>query len=94
MVQAVVMGITAITIAFFYSWKLTLLILAFAPLLLFAGAAHMKVFTNFAAQENENLIDASAIATEAIMNVRTVASLGKESYFIEKYAAKLEEPYK
>ena len=94
MIQTLVMGVTAITIAFYYSWKLTLLIVGFAPLLLFAGAAHMKVFTNFAAEESDNLIDASAIATEAIMNIRTVASIGKEDYFLEKYEEKLREPYK
>ena len=94
MIQTIVMGITALTIAFYYSWKLTLLILGFGPLLIFAGAAHMKVFTNFAADESANLIDASAIATEAIMNVRTVASIGKEKYFLTKYKEKLNGPYR
>ncbi|XP_066928852.1 ATP-dependent translocase ABCB1-like isoform X2 [Clytia hemisphaerica] len=94
MIQTIVMGITALTIAFYYSWKLTLLILGFGPLLIFAGAAHMKVFTNFAADESSNLIDASAIATEAIMNIRTVASIGKEKYFLAKYEEKLDEPFK
>lgn len=94
MIQSIVMGITALTIAFYYSWKLTLLIIGFGPLLLFSGAAHMKVFTNFADEQSANLIDASAIATEAIMNIRTVASIGKEEYFVEKYKQRLLEPYK
>lgn len=94
MIQTIVMGLTAITIAFYYSWKLTLLIVGFAPLLLFAGAAHMKMFSNFAAEESENIIDASAVATEAIMNIRTVASIGKEQFFIDKYTNKLQASYK
>lgn len=90
MIQTLVMGITAITIAFYYSWKLTQLIVGFAHLLLFAGTVHMKVFT----KESDNLIDTSAIATEVIMNIRTVASIGKEDFFGAKYEEKLLEPYK
>ena len=94
MIQVVVMGLTALGIAFYYSWQLTLLIMAFVPLLLIAGSAHMKVFISFAAEEGKNLIEASATASQAIMNIRTVASLGKEPYFIAKYGEHLGIPYR
>lgn len=94
MIQVVVMLLLALGIAFAYSWKLTLVIIAFAPFLLFAGAAHTKIFTSFAAEEGKRLIHASALANQAIMNIRTVATIGRESYFIEKYAELIEQPYR
>ena len=84
----------ALGIAFYYSWKLTLVICGFAPFLLFAGAAQTKILSNFAAEEGKRLIQASALANQAIMNVRTVATLGKENYFVEKYMEIIELPYK
>lgn len=88
------MGVTAIGVAMYFSWKLTLLILAFVPFLAIGGAAHMKVFTNFAEEEGARLLSASALATQAIMNIRTVASLGKERYFIDTYRGLLDKPYR
>ena len=94
MLQVVVMGLTVVVVAFYFSWKLTLLIFAFVPFLLFAGAAHMKIFTSFAAEEGKTLIEASATASQAIMNIRTVATLGKESYFVTQYEELLAGPYR
>lgn len=88
------MGVTAVGVAMYFSWKLTLLILAFVPFLAIGGAAHMKVFTNFAEEEGKRLLSASALATQAIMNIRTVASLGKEKYFIDTYKGLLDKPYR
>ena len=36
-IQAVVMGLSSFILAFIYSWKLTLLVLAFVPFMLMAG---------------------------------------------------------
>ena len=94
MVQVVVMGLTALGIAFYYSWKLTLLIVGFVPLLAFAGGVHIKIFTGFALAEGKKLIDASETAAQAIMNVRTVASLGKEEHFIKTFNDHLMAPYR
>ncbi|XP_057304790.1 ATP-dependent translocase ABCB1-like isoform X3 [Hydractinia symbiolongicarpus] len=94
MIQVVFMLLLALGVAFGYSWKLTLVIIAFAPFLLFAGAAHTKIFTSFAAEEGKRLIHASALANQAIMNIRTVATIGRESYFIEKYTELIEQPYR
>ena len=42
----VVIAISALTVGFWYSWKLTLTILAFVPLIGLAGAWQTKVFGN------------------------------------------------
>lgn len=93
LVQVGVMGLTALVIAFVYQWKLTLLIFAFVPFLMAAGGMHTKMMTSFAQEENEKLVAAGAVATESIMNIRTVVSLGKEEFFWKKYLALLDAPY-
>ena len=85
---------TSLGIAFYYSWKLTLVIMGFAPFLMFAGSVNMKIFKNFAAEEAKKLTDASDVANQAIMNIRTVASLGKEQYFIDKFTELIHKPYR
>ena len=55
------MGITALLIAFIYQWKLTLLIFAFVPFLMVAGAMHTKMMTSFAQEENDKLVEAGAV---------------------------------
>ncbi|XP_047125214.1 ATP-dependent translocase ABCB1 isoform X2 [Hydra vulgaris] len=92
--QSIFMGVTSLAVSFYFSWKLTLLLLAFAPILLIAGAAHMKIFSNFALEQGKHLVDACASAQEAIMNIRTVASLGKEVYFIDDFVKKLSGPFR
>ena len=84
-VQIFVMAVGSLILAFYYSWKLTLLVLAFTPLLVIAGTAQTKFFTNFAVGEGKRFVDANALANEAIMNVRTVACLGKETFFINRF---------
>lgn len=83
--QVLVMGLSSLIIAFVYSWQLSLVILAFVPLIAFAGAVQTKLNTSFAADSQKLLSEAGSLATEAIMQIRTVASLGKEDYFYNKY---------
>lgn len=85
---------TAIVIAFIYGWKLTLVIFAFLPIIAVAGMLEMKMLTGVAGQNKEALEDAGKVATEAIENIRTVASLSKEPRFLKLYVADLEVPYK
>nr|CAB3219617.1 multidrug resistance protein 1A-like [Phallusia mammillata] len=83
----------ALGIAFGYSWQLTLLTLGFVPLMAVAGMLQMKVFTGQASAESKAFEDAGQIATEATLNIRTVASLTKEPTFEEKYRTAMTLPY-
>ncbi|KAL3285372.1 hypothetical protein HHI36_019479 [Cryptolaemus montrouzieri] len=73
----------------FFSWKLGLLITAFMPFMLLA------IFLQGRLQRTENLSNlksmekSTQIAIEAISNVRTVASLGAEDLFHEKFLKEL-----
>ncbi|XP_059608889.1 ATP-dependent translocase ABCB1 isoform X1 [Phlebotomus argentipes] len=80
----------AIGIAMFYEWRLGLVALAFAPLLVIGSYLEMKFM------EQENMGNAKALqkstklAVEVVSNIRTVVSLGRESMFHKKYVELLE----
>ncbi|CAD5117028.1 DgyrCDS5857 [Dimorphilus gyrociliatus] len=76
---------TGLVIAFIYSWKLTLGILAFIPFIIMAGALQMKMMGGQAGTNQKSLEDAGKIAVESIENMRTVAQLTKEKAFSKLY---------
>ncbi|XP_071802901.1 ATP-dependent translocase ABCB1-like isoform X2 [Asterias amurensis] len=85
---------TAIVISFIYGWQLTLLVLAFLPFIAIAGAIEWQLVQSSEAQDKEALEASGKVATEAIENIRTVASLTREETFQSKYLSLLEGPYR
>ncbi|KAK6172116.1 hypothetical protein SNE40_018066 [Patella caerulea] len=92
--QNVAAMLTAIIIAFIYGWKLTLVILAFVPFIMLAGAIQMKVLAGVAGKNKEALEGAGKVAVEAIESIRTVVSLSLELVFHKLYVNQLLKPYK
>ncbi|XP_056323764.1 bile salt export pump [Danio aesculapii] len=83
----------AIIISFYFSWKLTLVILCFLPFLALSGGFQAKMLTGFAKQDKEAMETAGQISGEALNNIRTIAGLGKERNFVEMFETQLEAPY-
>ncbi|KAM8924525.1 bile salt export pump-like [Pelodytes ibericus] len=84
----------SLIIAFYFSWKLSLVVLCFLPLIGLSGVFQDKMLTGFANQDKEELEEAGKVSSEAISNIRTVAGLGKEKMFVELYEKQLEMPYR
>ncbi|KAM6260581.1 bile salt export pump isoform 3-T3 [Spheniscus humboldti] len=84
----------AIIIAFYFSWKLSLVILCFLPFLALSGAVQAKMLTGFASQDKKALEATGRISSEALSNIRTVAGIGKEKMFIDNFEKHQDMPYK
>lgn len=74
-----------IVIAFVYSWAITLLILAFLPLMIIGNVFQVKLMTGLTSKDQSILEEAGRVSNEAIGNIRTVVMLNKEPYFIKRY---------
>ncbi|XP_037542359.1 bile salt export pump [Nematolebias whitei] len=81
-------------IAFYFSWKLTLVIMCFLPLIGLSGVFQAKMLTGFANEDKKAMEAAGRVSSEALTNIRTIAGLAKESSFVETYEQKLELPYR
>jgi len=92
--QNVVTLIAALVIAFINGWKLTLVLLALSPLIIFSNAAHMMAMKGLTAKSQDANAKANQIAVEAVGNIRTVASFASEIKIHERYVAELHGPMK
>ncbi|KAM4697413.1 bile salt export pump-like [Rhinophrynus dorsalis] len=84
----------AIIIAFYFSWKLSLVIMCFLPFLALSGALQARMLTGFANQDKHAMEAAGRISSEALGNIRTIAGIAKEKMFVDLYEEQLEAPYR
>ncbi|KAL1918563.1 uncharacterized protein VTP21DRAFT_3223 [Calcarisporiella thermophila] len=76
--------------AFVFSWRLTLVLLAFMPLLAISGFLLNKILTRGTSAEQDAYSGAGAVLEQAVSGIRTVASFSMQSRFIKQYEKKLE----
>jgi ATP-binding cassette, subfamily B (MDR/TAP), member 1 len=86
--------ISAIVIALVTGWKLALVMMALMPLIAIAGAAIAKVLTSGAVVLSKGYSDANVASSQAITNIRTIASFQAEETSFEKYRELLDYPRK
>ncbi|XP_048754275.2 phosphatidylcholine translocator ABCB4-like isoform X2 [Ostrea edulis] len=86
--------ITALIVAFIFSWKLTLVILAFMPLMVAVGTVQSRLVAGFAKGDKKAMEEAGKVCTETIDNVRTVVSLTREKTFVDEYSGHVDSIYR
>ncbi|CAF3338444.1 unnamed protein product [Rotaria socialis] len=88
--------IFTLVVALMAGWKLTLVVLCFTPLLIFSGylqgqtqskAGQSKTAKSFAEEGGR-------YAVEAIQDIRTVATLNQEKFFIQRYEEAFNQDFK
>jgi len=80
-------------IAFYYGWKLTLVVLASAPLVSFGGIMEMAAAKGLGTKSQAATAEANQIASEAISAIRTVAAFTTEDRVQASYERKLRAPF-
>ena len=90
LIQVTFSLILSVAIAFAYSWSLTLIIIGFVPIVMFAGALQIKTVTGFTKLNKKDLEEAGKISVESIENIRTVAGLNREDTFYELYSTQVD----
>ncbi|XP_017766399.1 PREDICTED: multidrug resistance protein homolog 49 isoform X2 [Eufriesea mexicana] len=88
--QALSTLVLGIGLSMYYTWKMTLVSVVSIPLVLGAVFFEARVMSGQGLQEKKKMETATRIAIEAISNIRTVASLGKEEAFLQRYCVELD----
>ena len=70
--------VAGFVIGFAKDYRLTLFLLAFAPLLAISGAVFTKLTAAFTSQEQKQYASAGAVAEEVLSSIRTVYAFGGE----------------
>ncbi|XP_062862718.1 bile salt export pump [Trichomycterus rosablanca] len=81
-------------IAYYFSWKLSLVVTCFLPLIGLSGVFQAKMLTGFANEDKKAMEAAGQVSSEAMANIRTIAGLAKEKQFVDLYEQQLKAPYK
>lgn len=90
--QSISSLITGMVIAFIASWQLTLVALGLTPLMMFAAKIQAAFNQGFSAANDGPYKESAGFITEAVTNMRTVASFGREDNLLKSYNAKLDPP--
>lgn len=88
--QALSTLVLGIGLSMYYTWKMTLVSVVSIPLVLGAVFFEARIMSGQGLQEKKKMEAATRIAIEAISNIRTVASLGKETAFFDRYCVELD----
>lgn len=93
-VQFMTMFVAGFIIAFIYGWKLTLIILAIAPLLAISGALFGKLAADSTSESLGAYGAAAAVANEVLNLIRTVTAFNGQETEARRYEVHLQHAYK
>ncbi|XP_049836069.1 multidrug resistance protein homolog 49-like [Schistocerca gregaria] len=81
--------ISSVIMSFFHGWKLTLVVLSSAPIIIFSTAVVAKVQSSLTAQELDSYGTAGATVEEVLSSIRTVMAFGGQEKEVERYKERL-----
>ncbi|XP_059619981.1 multidrug resistance protein homolog 65 [Phlebotomus argentipes] len=90
-IQAITTLVVGISVSMVYSWKLALVCMCFVPLVLGSVIFEAKFMTTSFMAEKKAIEEATKIATEALLNIRTVASLRQEASMVARYSLEIQK---
>ncbi|KNE63213.1 hypothetical protein AMAG_08361 [Allomyces macrogynus ATCC 38327] len=93
LLQLIVSMGSAIGLAFYYSWQLTLVVLACVPVLALGSVFQAKIKQGALNQTRRAYVEAGQAACDAIQNMTMVKALAREPYFVEDYLKRVRAPY-
>lgn len=82
--------IISVIFSFFYGWKLTLVILSCAPLIIISTAVVAKMQSSLTEKELKSYSKAGSVAEEVLGSIRTVVAFGGEKKELDRYEGLLE----
>ncbi len=92
--EAVSTMTACVILSLYYEWRLGLAAMCFVPPLMLSTYYHHKIILGQSTLERDGLQKSAKVAIEAIGNIRTVASLGKEKYFHNAFIESLKDSHR
>ncbi|XP_069683613.1 ATP-dependent translocase ABCB1-like [Periplaneta americana] len=83
--EAASLAIAIIILAIFYNWKLGLCISVFVPFVTMAFIYQNQILMEHTFHEGTELLKTKVIVDEAVTNIRVVAGLCMQGYFLDQY---------
>ncbi|KAJ3035729.1 hypothetical protein HDV00_003441 [Rhizophlyctis rosea] len=91
LLSAIMALVTSLGIAFYHTWKLTLVVLALMPLLIGAGYFIVRIEAITTQRSGDQFAQATTVAEQALAGIRTVYAFTFQKRFAGLYKEKLEE---
>ncbi|XP_027198903.2 ATP-dependent translocase ABCB1-like [Dermatophagoides pteronyssinus] len=92
--QALSTLIVSVIMGFMCNWRLSLVSMTLLPLIAISSLISSSAYSSQTGSENESSEKSSKIIIEVINSIRTVVSLHKEEYFLEKFEDTLMKKYR
>lgn len=84
----------AIVISFILNWKLALIMLIFVPITFFSGTIAGRSSINTKVKGKFALEEGGRLTIETVENIRTIASLSREEYFLKEFKSVFKKKFK
>ena len=84
--------VAGLGIAFYFGWKLTLILLSLLPLMILAGSLEMAAAAGYAKADDTLMAEANQVLSESIGGIRTVTSFNSRKRIVKLYKKLLAGP--